>query len=117
MGDVELFCLLQGDPLEQSFKVIIPRGNDVHDLKRLIIAECGDVLKGVAVRTLLLYRVSIADDSELRQLDIENNPPLFPRATIGTLFPDTPGENEYILVVNGMMLYGLIYAHVYLLKV
>ena len=104
MGDVALFCLLQGDPIEQSIRVTMSREDCVFNLRKLIVAECADVLEGVATHRLLLYRVSITHSNEIQQLDLKDTPPLDSRTTIGTLFPDGPGENEYIFIVNGIML-------------
>ena len=80
------------------------REDSVSNLRELIITECADLLQGVATRHLLLYRASIAHSSEIRHLDLKDTPPLHPRTNIGTLFPNGPGENEYIFIVNGMML-------------
>ena len=104
MGDVDLFCLIQGGSLEQSFHVTISREKHVSYLRKLIIAECANQLQGVDANCLSLYRVSIAYSSEIQQLNLTDTPPLQPRTTIGTLFPDGPGENEYIFIVNGMMM-------------
>ena len=102
MGDVKLFCLLPGWRLEQCFGVKISRESDVDDLKSLISARCSAALGGLDDLGLVLYCISIADSDELARLDIQGKLPLSPRAIIGTLFPDMPGENEYILVTNGM---------------
>ena len=104
MGDVELFCLLQGDPLEKSFPVTINREDNVTNLRKLVVAECPDVLKGVVARHILLYCVTIADSSEISQLSLKNTLPLHPRITIGKLFPDGLRKNDYIYIANGMML-------------
>ena len=104
MGDVALFCLFQGDPFEQSFRVTMSREDYVSDLRKLIIAECANMLQGVDAHRLSLYCISIADNNELARLDLRDTPPLHPRTTIGTLFPDGPGENEYIFIINGMVL-------------
>ena len=104
MGDVELFCLLQGDPLEKSFPVTINREDNVANLRKLVVAECPDVLKGVVARHILLYCVTIADSSEISQLSLKDTPPLDPRTTIGELFPGIPGKSDLIFVANGMML-------------
>ena len=103
MGDVKLFCLIQGESLEQCFQVKLSRESNINDLRNCIITECADELEGVAARHILLYCVSIADSSEIPQLSLKNTLPLHPRTTIGKLFPDGPGENDYILVANGMM--------------
>ena len=102
MGDVKLFCLLPGQRLEQSFGVKLSRESDVDDLRECIIAKRGGKLEGVAPDDPFLYRISAVDNSELARLNLEENQPLLPRSTIGTLFPDGPGENEYIFIVNGM---------------
>ena len=104
MGDVALFCLLQDDPIERSFRVKMSREDYISDLRELIITECANRLQGVDANLLSLYRFSIAHSSEIRHLDLKDIPPLHPRTTIGTLFPDGPGENEYIFIVNGMVL-------------
>ena len=104
MGDVKLFCLLPGLRLEQSFGVKLSRESDIDDLRKLIIAKCANQLQGVDANCLSLYRVSIAHSSEIQQLNLTDTPPLQPITTIGTLFPDGPGENEYIFIVNGMMM-------------
>ncbi|KAF8534500.1 hypothetical protein BDD12DRAFT_860056 [Trichophaea hybrida] len=72
MGDVKLFCILQGDSLQQSFLVTIPRGDYVDSLKELIVAKRKNRLNGVDVSDLRFYPVSIAYDSELRLLNLEN---------------------------------------------
>ena len=62
-------------------------------------------------KNLDLYRVSVASNAELAQLDFGGSPPLLPRATIGTLFANPPGPTKYILVAKGMMLCcGLIWS-------
>ena len=104
MGDVDLFCLIQGESLEHSFHVTISREKHVSYLRECIIAKCGGKLEGVTPGDLRLYCISVVDDSELARLDVQDNPPLLPRTIIGTLFPNGPGENEYIFIVNGMML-------------
>ena len=104
MGDVDLFCLVQGGSLKQSFHVTISREKHVSYLKESINAKCANQLQGVDANCLSLYRVSIAYSSEIQQPSLTDTPPLQPRTTIGTLFPDGPGENEYIFIVNGMML-------------
>ena len=80
------------------------REDNVSRLRVSIIAKCANVLQGVDAHLLSLYRVSIAHSSEIQQLDLKNTPQLHSRTTIGTLFPDGPGENEYIFIVNGIML-------------
>ena len=104
MGDVKLFCLLPGCRLEQSFGVKLSREKHVSYLRKIITAKCANQLQGVDAKCLTLYRVSIAHSSEIQQLNLTDTPPLQPRTTIGTLFPDGPGKNEYIFIVNGMML-------------
>ena len=104
MGDVDLFCLIQGGSLKKSFHVTISREKHVSYLRKLIITECANQLQGVDVNCISLYRVSIAHSSEIQQLNLTDTSLLEPRTTIGTLFPDGPGENEYIFIVNGMML-------------
>ena len=99
MGDVKLFFVLRGWRLDQSLRVTIPRGDDVFDLKLLIISACGDVLRRVPVNHVDLYRVSIDNGDDLARVNLADNPPLSPRDIIGTLFPDHPERNEYILVV------------------
>lgn len=103
MGDIKLFCLLQGQRLEQSFGMKLSRESDVDDLRKFIIAECDCKLKSVAPGDLRLYRISIADDIDLGRLDLGENQPLLPRATIDELFPGIPGKCDYILVANAMM--------------
>ena len=62
-------------------------------------------------KNLDLYRVSVASNAELAQLDFGGSPPLLPRTTIGTLFANPPGPTKYILVAKGMMLCcGLIWS-------
>ena len=104
MGDVTLFCLLQGEPLEQSFHVTISREDYVSNLRESIIAKCADLLQGVATHRLSLYRVSIADSNDIQQLDLKDTPLLDSRTTIGELFPDIPRKSDFIFVVNGMMM-------------
>ena len=104
MGDVDLFCLIQGGSLKKSFHVTISREKHVSYLRKLIITECANQLQGVDVNCISLYRVSNAHSSEIQQLNLTDTSLLEPRTTIGTLFPDGPGETEYIFIVNGMML-------------
>ena len=104
MDGVKLFFVLRGWRLDQGHRVTIPRSNDVFDLKLLIISACGDALRGVPVDQIRLYGVSIASDDELDRLDLTDHPPLLPKTTIGHLFPEIPGEDYYIIVVNGMVL-------------
>ena len=104
MGDVALFCLLQGDPIERSFKVTMSREHIVSNLRKLIITECTNRLQGVDANLLLLYRVSIAHSNEIQKLDLKDTPLLDPRTTIGELFPDIPRKSDFIFVVNGMMM-------------
>ena len=113
MGDVTLWCLLQGQQLNLSFNVTITRKSYVADLKKLVIAQGGNQMKGISHEDFHLYRISVANDTELEQLDLKNCSLLSPRTRIYSVFPEDPEENDYILVVNGMMLqvYGLIYAH------
>ena len=104
MGDVALFCLLQGDSIEQSFEVTISRKHNVSNLRKLIITECANRLQGVDANLLSLHRVSIAHSNEIQQLDLKDTPSLDPRTTIGELFPDIPRKSDFIFVVNGMMM-------------
>ena len=104
MGDVGLFCLLQGDPIERSFRVKMSREDYISDLRKLIITECANRLQGVDPNLLLLYRVSIAHSNEIQQLDLKDTPLLDPRTTIGEQFPDIPRKSDFVFVVNGMMM-------------
>ena len=104
MGDVTLYCLFQGEPLGQSFGVTVSRDKSVSDLRKCIIAECGNVLRDVPVNHIRLYHVLIGNDDDLGRLDLTDHPPLLPRTTIGQLFPEIPGEDDYIIVVNSMMI-------------
>ena len=103
MGDVKLFCLLLGQRLEQSIRVKLSRECDVHDLRKCIMAEYGDKLKGITPDDIFLYRISTVDNGELARLNLKENQPLLPRTTIGALFPDGPGDKDYIFIVNSMM--------------
>ena len=104
MGDVALFCLLQGDPIERSFRVKMSREDYISDLRKLIITKRANRLQGVDANLLLLYRVSIAHSDEIQQLDLKDTPSLDPRSTIGELFPGIPRKSDFIFVANGMML-------------
>ena len=106
MGDVRLFVLVRGDFLNQSFPVVISRDMDIACLRQRIVAQG---MLGVAEHWVALFRISVACDG---RLNLEDSRPLFPRDVIGTLFPDSPGEAEYVLVVVGMMLHRYCYAHV-----
>ena len=70
---------------------------------------------GIPHSDVELYLVRSANDNDLAQHDIRGNAaPLPHRATLDELFPHPPGRDDYILIVNGMML--LFHLVLYLLK-
>ena len=95
MGDAALFCLLQGELFEQSFRVTMSRVDYVSDLKESIIAKRANRLQGVDANLLLLYRVSIAHSNEIQQLDLKDTPSLDPR-TISEPFPGIPRKSDFV---------------------
>ena len=57
MDEVKLFCLLQGETLNKTFRITIPRDKQISYLKKLIIPRCSDMLEGVADRHQSLLRL------------------------------------------------------------
>lgn len=101
---VRLSVLFRGNSLRRSFQIDLFKHQSVEDLRVQIFIRYGSFLRADEDFALRLYRVTVANDKELSRLDIWGQPVLYPREILGDLFPNPPGETEYILVDVGMML-------------
>jgi hypothetical protein len=96
---VTLFCLLSGDPFQNSFHVDINNDQSISHLKDLIKEKARSALGDVDAKDLAVYSVSIADGDdaalhELYQRIDEGHVSLSvpsPMATIGSIFPHPAG--------------------------
>ncbi|KAF8925641.1 hypothetical protein BGZ58_000631 [Dissophora ornata] len=99
-----LFCLVDGESTSQAFSVEIDRSKTVGHLKKAIKAEKANNFHDVDADELTLWRVSISDDNHGSSISIDslddkthlNNP----RTLLSKLFPVSPDDNTYILILR-----------------
>jgi Crinkler effector protein N-terminal domain len=72
--DIDLICLVDGDPVENVFLVRIREDRYILELKEEIKAKNENTLKSIDAKDLNLWLVSIPfDDTVLAGLKLENN--------------------------------------------
>ncbi|KAG0345663.1 hypothetical protein BGZ54_005465, partial [Gamsiella multidivaricata] len=101
MADLKLFCLVDGEPTSSAFSVKIAATETIDDLKKRIKAEKPDTFDIEAdLLTLWSVTVPITDKDELPvKLDTLNEKKkLFPRTLLSQVFPQEPGDDDYIIV-------------------
>ncbi|KAI8356310.1 hypothetical protein B0O80DRAFT_24139 [Mortierella sp. GBAus27b] len=101
MANLELFCLVEGDPTSRTFSVNVSPDNTVQDLKDLIKAKRSPEFNDIAAGSLTLWVVAlIGPDSELPiRLSILSHPvKLFPKKVLSSVFTGPPDDDTYILV-------------------
>lgn len=81
-GSVTLWCLREGDPFTNRFRIETDYSNDIHELKSLIISS---VLKDKTLVDITLYKVNMTE-KEFEDFDFEEVL-LDPEDTIREVFP------------------------------
>lgn len=61
---VTLFCLVDGEPLGNSFPIEIPPGRTIGHLKDIVHDKRKSTFKDVDLSTLLVYQVSVPGDDQ-----------------------------------------------------
>jgi hypothetical protein len=103
---VTIFCLLAGDPFQNSFPLDIHNDQSIGHLKKMIKEEARPALDNVVASQLAIYSVSIADGDDAllqkvyRELGQEEHsiPELHGRTKISTAFPNPDDESLYVIV-------------------
>ncbi|KAI1319084.1 hypothetical protein EDD11_004973 [Mortierella claussenii] len=102
IGDLTLFCLIDGQPTSRTFEIDIPPTRTVARLRDLIKIKKAPAFDDIAADALLLWLIEIPKEKQdsvvtLGSLD-KKEMLIDPRIQLSKLFPESPGDNTYILV-------------------
>lgn len=95
-GSVTLWCLREGDPFTNRFRVETDYRHDIHELKSLIISS---VLKDKTLVDITLYKVNMTE-KEFEDFDFEEVL-LDPEDTIREVFPGRHLSSKCVNILIG----------------
>jgi hypothetical protein len=100
MAELTLFVYMIG--LGHSFPVDIQRSKTVGHLRKAILLENPNDLKGVDARRLVLYKVEIPDGGDLEQVVLQaaRQELGVPSSKLSEIFPEQPREKEISILVE-----------------
>ncbi|KAF9189606.1 hypothetical protein BGZ51_009425 [Haplosporangium sp. Z 767] len=112
---LNLFCLISGELVSNTFKVKLDINSDVSDLKKLIKTKSPNAFEHIDAKELVLWRATIpidenAEEESIITLDgLDDKTKLGnPRICLSKLFPESPDDTTYIIVERPLAELGII---------
>lgn len=99
-AELELNCLILGDPSNRIFSVKIEAKESVGSLKRAIKEEKKQRFSYVDADTLDLWTVSVSDIRSLDEVDSPKVTPLLPTSKLWRVFSNVPEEEHLHILVK-----------------
>lgn len=96
-GSVTLWCLREGDPFTNRFRIETDYSNDIHELKSLIISS---VLKDKTLVDIALYKVN-KTEQDCQGFDFNFYEVLDPEDTIGKVFAGRHLSSKCVNILIG----------------
>jgi len=107
---LSLFCVVEGQPLSEAFKITIPLTADVADLRVAIKAEKAITFFDVDADTIILWSVSIPneddDDEPIMLVNVPEKKKLRGASKLSKVFPKKPSDEMIHIIVQPPSLQG-----------